>query len=317
MKRRAFIKTGLGVLAAGMLGINKILSLAEKLYGKTSSSGMPLRRLGRTGHKVSIFSLGGESAVEKVNSSKAVKIINEAIDRGVNYIDTAPAYGSGGSELNIGRVMKYRRKEVFLASKTDSRSYAGTMKRFKQSLRRLNTDYLDLYQLHNIRTENDLKRVFAPDGAIKALEELKKQGLIRYTGITGHRSPAVLLKGIETYSFDCILLTLNAADIHYKPFQKELLQTALKKDMGIIAMKVTARGRIFKEKGIRSMSEALGYTLSFPVSTAIVGVSNSGELRENIRIAEGFSSFSPSRLKEIEGLTKKYEKDANFFKYYW
>ena len=320
MKRRDFLKSSLAALAGGFLGMERWFKLLGSTDGVTEGAppGMPLRKLGRTGFKVSIFSLGGESAVEdRRNIDRAVKIVNEAIDLGVNYIDTAPAYGGGGSEENIGRVMKTRRKEVFLASKTHIRTYGGTMRLIEESLRRLNTDYLDLYQLHNMRTESDLDRVFSSGGAIKALEELKEQGVIKNTGITGHRSPSILLRGINNYEFDCILFSLNAADIHYRPFQKELLQAALEKNMGIIAMKVTARGRIFSPEGINSMKDALGYSLSFPVSTAIVGISNIGQLRENVEIAKKFKPFSNSEKKEIENQTASYEKEGNFFKHYW
>ncbi len=318
MKRRDFLKTSLA--AAVSLGGGNIFKFLRQIKAGPDSENknMPLRQLGKTGHKVSIFSLGGESAVEnRRNRKKAVDLINRAIDGGVNYIDTAPSYGAGGSEENIGQVMKSRRGEVFLATKTHMRTYDGTMRLLEQSLNRLNTDFLDLYQLHNVRTDEDLERIFSPGGALEALVKLKDEGVIKNTGITGHRSPEVLLNGIEKYDFDCILLTLNAADIHYKPFQKDLLLRALEKDMGIIAMKITARGRIFTPGGLTSMEEALGYTLSFPVSTAIVGISNKEQLEENLKIVRSFKPLSEAVLKEIESKTEPYKREGNFFKYYW
>lgn len=277
---------------------------------------IPRRTLGKTGYAVSLFSLGGEATIEQAGRHfEAEAIINRAIDMGVNYIDTAPTYGEGGSENNIGRVMAYRRKEVFLATKTGDRSYDGTMRLIEKSLKRLRTDHIDLYQIHNVRTQEDLDRVFAGDGAVKALEKLKDEGLISYTGITGHKDPDVLLQGIREYPFDCLLITLNAGDIHYAPFQKGLLNEAVAKEMGIIAMKVTARGRIFREGGVQKMKQALDYVLSFPISTAIVGISNESEVDENARIAKKFIKLPEDEIKRLEDLVKPYEEEVNLGKY--
>jgi uncharacterized protein len=279
---------------------------------------MQKRKLGKTGYSVSIFSLGGESAVERSNHpAEAEAIVNLALDLGVNYIDTAPAYGSGGSESNIGRVMAYRRKETFLATKTGDRTYDGTMRLVEKSLARLKTDYLDLYQLHDMQTREDLRQVLAEDGAIKALEQLKGDKVILNMGLTGHKDPALLLKAIKEYPFDCLLISLNAGDPHYRSFKKELLPEAVKQNLGIIAMKVTAVGRIFRNEGITSMEQAFGYTLTHPVSTAIVGISTLAELEENIRIAREFKPFSEVEIKDLEKLTASYADEANFFKHHW
>jgi len=279
---------------------------------------IPRRKLGKTGFAVSLFSLGGEATVEQADrEEEAEAIINRALDKGVNYIDTAPTYGGGGSETNIGRVMEYRRDEVFLATKTGDRTYDGTMRLAEESLKRLRTDHLDLYQLHNVRTESDLEGAFSADGAVKALEELKDQGVIRFTGITGHRDPDILVKGIREYPFDCLLMFFNAGDIHYAPFQEKLLEEAVSREMGIIAMKVTARGRIFRDNGISSMKQALDYVFSFPISTAIVGISNEAEVDENARIAAEFEKLDQSELEEIEALVKPYSQEANYFKHHW
>jgi uncharacterized protein len=279
---------------------------------------LPKRLLGKTGFSVSIFSLGGESAIESADrTEEAEAIINRALDLDVNYIDTAPAYNQGGSESNIGRVMKHRREEVFLATKTGSRSYSGTMSQVEKSLSRLQTDYLNLYQLHDMQTEDDLKNVLAEDGALKALEELKSQGVIRHIGITGHKDPRLLLRAIKEYPFDCLLISLNAGDVHYRSFKEKLLPEAVIQGLGIIAMKVTAVGRIFRKDGLVSMEQALGYTLSHPVSTAIVGINSLEELEENIRIASEFKPLADGELKELESLTDPYAEEANFFKYHW
>jgi uncharacterized protein len=317
--RRTFVKTGLATAAGiGVVSHTGSLANAEKLAVSLSRGMMPKRKLGKTGHSVGLFSLGGQATIEQQDRLKeSVDIINRALDLGVNYIDTAAAYGRGISEKYIGEVMKERRNEVFLATKTHDRSYDGTMRLFEQSLKNLQTDTVDLYQVHNVRTQEDLDRMFAKDGVIKAFEKLRGEGLVRFLGITGHRDPAILKKGITDYEFDCILMALNAADIHHAPFQYELLQTAVKKELGIIAMKIPARGRMFRDDGVRTMKQALGYVYSFPISTAIVGISTVDELEENISITHAFSPLEDTEKKEIEQLTAHYYEDASWYKYQW
>ncbi len=323
--RRRFLKSiGAGAAAAALsrvvpwFGPSPARLSAGTGNGDDTEAGLPQRELGRTGATVGLFSLGGEATVEMSNQrDRAVEIINRAIDLGVNYIDTSPRYGNGGSESNIGEVMRDRREEVFLATKTHDRSYDGTMRLIEQSLERLQTDHLDLYQLHNVRVHDDLNRAFADNGAVRALEQLKDEKVIAHIGISGHRDPEVLLRAIREYQFDTLLISLNAADAYYKPFQKELLETAVEQQLGIIAMKVTAVGRVFREDGITSMEQALGYVLSLPVSTAIVGISTVKELEENVRVAQRFDTYSDEQMREIEELVAHYEEEANFFKHHW
>lgn len=319
--RRRFIKQlGSGAAALALGRMLPFLPGGAPAHGETDTlePGLPKRKLGRTGAEVGLFSLGGEATIEMANQrDKAAEIINRALDLGVNYIDTSPRYGNGASERNIGEVMRRRRDEVFLATKTHERGYDGTMRLIEQSLERLRTDHLDLYQLHNIRVHQDLDRALGEDGAVKALERLKSEGVIANIGITGHRDPEVLLRGIREYRFDTILLSLNAADRFYKPFQDELLETAGEQGLGIIAMKVAAVGRVFREDGITSMEQALGYVLTLPVSTAIVGISSIRELEENVAIAQRFDPYPSEEMQAIEELVAHYESEANFFKHHW
>ena len=317
--RRELLGTSLG--AAAGFGLSTLPGAARRVSAAepvAPAKTMIKRNLGRTGHQVGLFSLGGESTVEREDrKDEAIEIVQRALDRGVNYIDTAHIYGGGGSEKNIGEALEGRRGDVFLASKTRDRGYDGTMYQFETSLERLRTDYLDLYQLHNMRHEQDLEEAFADDGALKAMEKLRDEGVVRYLGITGHRDPEILLKGIRDYDFDCILLTMNPADQHYRPFQNELLDTAVDKNMGIIAMKVTARGNIFHAEGVQSMKQVLDYVWSLPVSTAIVGITELEQVEENADLACGFAPLSTGQFDEISDLTAMYEEEANFFKYHW
>ncbi|WP_200858723.1 aldo/keto reductase [Candidatus Desulforudis audaxviator] len=324
MNRRRFIQLGLTVTAtAGLTGCKFFLEpgkveelpLADENEKESQEPPIPRRKLGQTGYYTSIFGLGGAFIVAQGRRNEAAAVINRALDLGVNYIDTAPTYGN--SESNIGEVMRYRRNEVYLASKTLDRSRDGTMQLFEQSLKRLQTDYLDLYQLHGVHSYEDLKQLFGAQGAIKALDELREGGVVKFTGITSHKNCPVLLQALEEYDFDCVLIALNAGDVHDDSFAENVLQVARQKDMGIVAMKVAAYGRIFREGGVASMEQALGYALTYPVSTALVGVSNLEELEENVRIVRNFKPFSKNRMKQLEELTEPYQQEINFFKHQW
>lgn len=281
----------------------------------TIPAGMPTRPLGRTGHAVRLFSLGGQATLEQPHTEQqSLAIIHRAIDLGVNYIDTAPSYGSSISETWIGKVMATRRREVFLASKTHDRTYDGAMRLLEQSLKRLQTDHLDLWQCHNVMTEDDLSAMFARDGVMKAMEKARDQKLVRFFGITGHHDPSVLRHGIERYPFDTLLVALNAADRHRASFIDQLLPTAVAKQMGIIGMKVPARGSIFRAGGITTMKDAMSYVLTQTVSTVIVGIGTLAELEENVAIATSFQPLAATDLRRLEELVAPYAEDAMTFK---
>jgi aryl-alcohol dehydrogenase-like predicted oxidoreductase len=276
---------------------------------------MKYRVLGQTGKLVSLLGLGGEASVQG-DQDLAIEIVNKAIDLGVNYIDTSWWYpaGTGQSEQNIGEVMKTRRDEVFLATKSHNRDYDTVMSNIVDSLNRLNTDHVDLYQLHDVRYPWELDEIFQPTGALKAMEELRIQGVVHNIGITGHYDPAILLQAMNQFPFDTILLPLNAADVWHVPFQQEVLQTAVQKNMGIIAMKVAGKGRILGP-GRLTMEQAMNYVYSFPVSTAIVGISTVSELEEDYRISYEFSDpLSEQEMESLELATESYQDDVNQYK---
>jgi aryl-alcohol dehydrogenase-like predicted oxidoreductase len=264
---------------------------------------MPERPFGRTGYNVRLFSLGGQATLERSGThDESIAIINRAIDLGVNYIDTAAAYGRGISQTYIGDVMATRRNEVFLATKTHDRTRDGSLRLLEESLRLLQTDHLDLWQLHNVRTEEQLDTIFGDNGAIQALQEARDEGIVRFLGITGHFDPDVLVNAINTFEFDTILLALNPADPHFLPFADELLPLAVEKQMGIIAMKIPARGRMFREGGVTTMKDALSSVMTHPVSTTIVGCDTVEQLEENVSIAADFQPLSAEEMARIEGL---------------
>ncbi len=270
---------------------------------------MKYRPLGRTGFRTSIFGLGGESALYK-RSPKAVKIINRAIDIGVNYFDTAPIYKD--SELNYGEVLPHRRNQMFMATKTDKRSYSDAWRQFEKSLKRLKTDHVDLLQLHHVSFPQELEVLFSPAGALRMVHEAKEQGLTRFVGITGHTDPAVLQWAIERYPFDTTLLALNPAEVHLNSFQDELLPEAVRQGMGVTAMKVMSRGILFK--AVPSAKLLLGYALTLPVSNAIVGVMNEKQLERNVAIANRFFPLPPEAMSKLEDTMEPLEKVGNYYR---
>lgn len=303
--RRDFVK--LGVAGAAAMAVSPALDAAVPP--------MPERPFGRTGHRVRLFSLGGQATLEKPGTRDAsLAIINRAIDLGVNYLDTAAAYGRGISQTYIGEVMAARRKEVFLATKTRSRDRDGALRDLEQSLKSLQTDHVDLWQNHNVMRDEEVDQILGKGGALEAMLQARDQKMIRYIGITGHFDPDVLAKAIRRYEFDAVLMALNPADRHRLSFIQTLLPLANEKKMGIVGMKIPARGRLFKEGGVTSMKDAMGYVLTLPVSTVIIGCDTVEQLEENVRIAKAFTPMPAADMARLEGLTASYEGEAAFFK---
>lgn len=323
INRRRFIANLISAaIAAGLYPLDSMATV------KLNKGKMPVRPLGKTGYSVGMFSLGGQATIEiPGKEDQAEAIIHRALDLGVNYIDTSAYYGrpkqgqdqlplQGTSERNIGRVLKQRRSEVFLATKTHDRSYDGAMRHLESSLKNLQTDKIDLWQIHNVRgVENeDIEKIFADDGVLKAMIKAREEGIVKYLGITGHESPDQLRILLERFPFDAVLTAVNAADKHHEPVIEKLLPTATDMNVGIIGMKIPARDRIFSHGGIITMKQAIEYVLTLPVSTIIIGCDTIEELEENVEITKNFKPLSVDQMLEIEELTKPYYKDLQFFK---
>ncbi len=195
------------------------------------------------------------------------------------------------------------RGEIFLASKTHERSRDGSLRLLEESLRRLRTDHLDLWQLHDLRTPSDLERIFAKGGALAALVQAREEGRVRFLGLTGHHEPAILLEAMRRFAFDTVLVALNAADIHRLSFISTVLAEAARRSMGVIGMKVYAQGALL-ERELLTADEAMGYVLSLPgVSTVIVGCRTPAEVDDNARIVRQFVPFETPRMRQLEGRT--------------
>jgi aryl-alcohol dehydrogenase-like predicted oxidoreductase len=338
--RRTFLKFG-GSAAVGFLGQNAIAQQTGTPPAPKApvALAMPTRNLGQTGYRVGIFSLGGQAALERAdNEAIAVPIVERALDLGVNYIDTSSIYGGPRrwSERYVGEVMKHRRAEAFLASKTKERTRDGSLRMLDQSLKLLQTDHLDLWQLHDIGLAEDIDAVFAKGGAMEALRQAHEQKVVRHLGLTGHYRPEALAEGIRRFPFDTVLMALNAADPHHFSFSESLLPLAVEKRMGIIGMKIPARGRLLASwtppsldqqqhswegaviatgPGTLQMREAMYYALSQPVSTVIIGCDSIAQLEENVQLAREFTPLSPHQMTSLVARAEPVSKPALFFRF--
>jgi len=343
--RREFLKTG-GAVTAALLVPAALRADAPKALpalpsNPRTSEAMPTRNLGKTGYKVGIFSLGGQAALEKPNNfDVAVPIVERALDLGVNYLDTSSIYGGPErwSEQYVGKVMARRRNEAFLATKTKERTRDGSMRMIEKSLQLLQTDHVDLWQLHDVGIAKNIDEIFGKGGAMEALLEMKEQKVVRYLGVTGHYRPDVLIEAIHRYPFDTILMAMNAADPHHYSFNEELLPLAVEKQMGIIGMKIPARGRILSnwtppsieaqkhswegmaiqtdKPGTLTMREAMYYTLSRPVSTVIIGCDSVAQLEENVQLARDFTPLNDKQSAELVAKAEPCAKPSLFFRFY-
>lgn len=343
--RRSFLKTS-GAMTAAVIGtaaLTKLPAVAAMSAAPVDTpkrEAMPTRNLGKTGYKVGIFSLGGQASIERPhNEDVAVPIIEKALDLGVNYVDTSSIYGGPErwSEQYVGKVMKHRRNEAFLATKTRERTRDGSMRMIETSLKLLQTDHVDLWQLHDVGTMTDVNEIFAKGGAMEALLEAREQKIVRYLGVTGHYRPDALIEAIHRYPFDTVLMAVNAADPHHFSFSEQLLPLAVEKQMGIIGMKVPARGRILSTwtpppveqqkhswegmvlaptAGTLNMRQAMYYSLSLPVSTVIIGCDTIAQLEENVQLAREFTPLSQQQMAALTEKAQPVSKQSLFFRFY-
>ena len=265
---------------------------------------------------MTILGLGGGSLVGlrgKENDRRAEQVIQRALDLGVTYFDTAPEYGP--SESRLGPAIGSKRAGIVLATKTHDRTRDGSLRLLEASLKALKTDHVDVWQIHHIDHMDEVKKVLSKDGALRALQEAKSQGMAKYIGVTGHYDPAPLAALVKAFDFDTVLLAMNAADVHGKhSFIKNVLPEAVDADMGVICMKVTSMGRIFSPANLNNIKDALYYCLSLPVSTAIVGVDGVDQFVENVALAKTFEKLGETEMRRIEELTEGYAEIANFFR---
>ena len=261
------------------------------------------RAFGRHSDQVSIIGLGGYHLGKAKTVTEAVKIVHAAIDAGINFLDNAWEYHEGESERRMGRAIRDRRDQVFLMTKvcTHGRDAKVAMRQLDESLRRLQTDHLDLWQIHECVYHNDPERHFAKGGVIEALERAKAQGKVRYVGFTGHKDPQIHLRMLASgYPFDACQLPLNGFDAAFRSFQTHVLPELARLGVAAIGMKsLGGDGRVIKKKAAR-VTDALRYAMSLPVCTTVSGIDSMKVLRQNLAIARAFSPMSARQRAAYE-----------------
>ena len=279
-----------------------------------SNSGMPTRSLGRTGVEVSLIGLGGwHLGFNYIDEQLSIRIIRTAIDNGINFMDNCWDYNEGASELRMGKALRdgYRER-VFLMTKIDGRTKEAATKQLDESLKRMQTDHIDLVQHHEILRYEDPHRIFDEQGANAALIEARDAGKIRFIGFTGHKDPRIHLYMLEVakengFQFDTVQMPLNVMDAHYRSFEKLVLPELVKENIGVLAMKTLANGTILESKTVNAI-ECLQYAMNLPTSVVITGC----ESRENLEQAlTAARTFKPMSADEVSNLLSRTTQPAS------
>jgi aryl-alcohol dehydrogenase-like predicted oxidoreductase len=263
------------------------------------STHLPSRLLGDTGERVSIFGLGGEGILRTFgHESQARAVIDAALEAGVTYFDCARAYA--GSEQYYGAALGPRRERIFLCSKAHERSYDGALRMLEQTLDNMRTDHLDLWQVHDVRTWDDIEAMDGEHGTYAAFERAKREGKTRFIGVTGHYDTDVLLEAVRRFRFDTVLLPVNPCEAAVDSFTAVVIPEAVARGMGVIAMKVFGRGLLLEESEPPLVQELVNYALSQPVSLAIIGCDDVAQLHSNSAAARTFAPMPAARQRELE-----------------
>lgn len=290
-----------------------MLAAAAAVPLAAAKTKLPHRTLGKTGARVSILAMGGGSRfLAYKEEDKALEALNRALDLGITYIDTAFGYGNGLSEERVGKVMKTRRKEVFLATKINKRDPDEAQSILETSLKRLQTDQVDLIHIHSLQGADDLAAIEKKGGVLDVLRKLRDQKVTRFIGVTSHTDPQVLAAALERHDFDCTQMALNGALVGMKDgpkgmlinldmktsFEAVALPVAKKKNLGILAMKVYAQEGLV---GHAPLDKLLRYSLSLPVAAAVVGMPKIEFIAENVAWARDFKPLPAKEMRELSG----------------
>jgi predicted aldo/keto reductase-like oxidoreductase len=303
--RRDFLQTA-GMIGAGIALSESFLRAQDAPpqleLSNVGPDKIPRKPFGRTRENVSIIGIGGYSLGDAPSLKEAIAIVHEAIDAGVNFFDNAWEYHDGKSEEWMGQALKGRRDKVFLMTKvcTHGRDKKVGLRQLDESLKRLQTDHLDLWQIHECVYDNDPDRHFAKGGVIEALDEAKKAGKVRYVGFTGHKHPAIHLKMLSyDYPFDSVQFPLNAFDASYRSFQEHVLPEVNKRGMAALGMKSLGGNGQPIIQGVATVEDALRYAMSLAVATTISGIDSLAVLHQNLGIARGFKPMTASEMKAL------------------
>jgi len=303
--RRTFLKQAVAgtvglSLGGALVGADEALGL-----GKTSTPGdIPKRTLGKTGERVTMIGLGGWHVGRIKEEAVALRTIHRALDLGITFFDTAFSYQDGVSEERLGKGLGGKRDTIFLMTKDAKRKKADALAHLHESLRRLRTDHVDLWQFHSIQTVEDVETLFGPDGAMEAAEQAKREGKIRYVGITGHYDPYVHLKALDYHEvLDTMQMPINPVDLHDLSFTRLVLPKLVEYNLGVLAMKTLAMGNIVTH-GAATVEECLRYAWSLPISVLVSGCDSPEHVTLNVAAAQ---SFQPMTDAERETLVARVE----------
>jgi aryl-alcohol dehydrogenase-like predicted oxidoreductase len=305
MERREFLKTAVAAASAAALSQQATAAAVKR----PEAAGMLYRELGRTGERVSAIGLGGAHLGYIRDDQECIALVRGAVDHGITFMDNSWDYNGGRSEEIMGRALEdgYRAK-VFLMTKTDSHSAGGFNSQLDESLRRLQTDTIDLVQFHEVIRMTDPEAIFAPGGAIEAAKAAQKAGKLRYIGFTGHKDPSIHLHMIAVaeqhgFHFDTLQMPINVMDAHFRSFQHEVMPVANKKGIGVLAMKTFGFGPI-AISGLVDPVQALQYSLNLPISVVITGMQNQANLTQAITAASTFKPLDQQQVAAILAKTK-------------
>ncbi len=282
-----------------------------------SNNGIPYRMLGRTGKKVSLVGLGGYHLGKQADSQESIRIMRTGLDEGINFLDNCWDYNGGESEIRMGNALRdgYRQK-AFLMSKIDGRTKASATSQINDSLRRLQTDRIDLLQFHEVIRDTDADRIFAEGGAMEAVLQAQKAGKIRFIGFTGHKSPDIHLKMLATaskhgFTFDAVQMPLNVMDAHFNSFEKKVLPVLLKNGIGVLGMKPMGDHFIL-ESNTATPVECLHYAMNLPTSVVITGCDSLAILQQALQAARSFKPLDSSELASLLAKTAKAAEVGQF-----
>jgi predicted aldo/keto reductase-like oxidoreductase len=307
--RREFLE--MGVAASLAVGAEKIAWTAD------TKTEVPRRTLGRTGEKVSIVGLGGFHIGKQRDEQESIRIIRAALDSGINFLDNCWDYNGGQSEVRMGMALRdgYRQR-AFVMTKIDGRTKKAAAQQIEESLRRLQTDHIDLLQFHEIIRMEDPDSVFAAGGGMEAAVEAQKAGKVRYIGFTGHKSPDIHLKMLETanahrFYFDAVQMPLNVMDAHYNSFGQKVLPVLVKKQIGVLGMKPMGDGLILRSKTVEPV-ECLHYAMNLPTSVVITGCDSVTLVEQAVQAAKTFKPMSETQVAALLAKTKDAARNGEF-----
>ena len=310
MDRRRFLHT---------VGATTLVASLDKKFAYAAET-VPMRELGRTGAKVSIVGLGGYHLGNQADEQESIRIIRTGLDSGINFLDNCWDYNGGQSEIRMGKALRdgYRQK-AFLMTKIDGRTKKAATEQLDESLRRLQTDHIDLLQFHEVIRDTDPDRIFASGGGMEAVLEAKKQGKVKYIGFTGHKSPDIHLKMLETafarkFTFDAVQMPLNVMDAHFDSFEKKVLPVLVEHGIGVLGMKPMGDKLILNSKTATPI-ECLHYAMNLPTSVVITGCDSLKILEQALEAAHSFKAMSSGEVAALLAKTAPAAGQGEFERY--